>query len=150
MRRNVASIEVDVRVDVAYDRWTQHPRFSAFLDDVESATELGDPQSRWITRLAGVQREFESTVGEHVRGEKVAWTTLRGWPYEAAVIFEPAGGDRTVIMVTLDHEPNTILERVADRLGLTRRRLHASLEKFKQHVERGSSRVDSNGSHDTL
>lgn len=150
MRTNVASIEVDVPVDAAYDRWTRHPRFSAFMDDVDNATQLGDRHSRWMTRFAGVQREFESTVGEHLRGQKIAWTTLRGWPHEAAVTFEPVGADRTVITVSIDHQPNSIMERVADRLGLIRRRLQASLEEFKQNVEAHSTGVDLNGNHEPI
>ena len=57
MSTNVATIEVAVPVEVAYDEWTMLPMFPSFMDDVDSVTKLGNGRYRWVTRIAGVQRE---------------------------------------------------------------------------------------------
>ncbi len=143
MRTNSASIEVDVPVEVAYGRWAMLPGFPAFMDDVDSVTRLGEGHYCWVTRIAGVRREFESRVDAQGPGE-IVWTSVHGLPQEGSVTFEPVGLGRTVITARLDLNPGTVLEKAADRLGLVRRRLRSSLLEFKRHVEAPpSGRVDS-------
>ena len=66
MGTNVGSIEVAVPVEVAYDQWTTLPTYPAFMDDVECVKRLGNGRYRWVTRISGVEREFESKVAEHI------------------------------------------------------------------------------------
>lgn len=125
MSTYAASIEVDVPVDVAYQHWTRVPMFPASIDD--GVTRLGNRRYRRVTRIVGVQRDFDSTVREHLPGEKVGWTSVPDLPQEGAVTFEPPAPERSVVTVTLDIEPSTMVDEIAER-GLIRRRLQASLE----------------------
>ena len=98
----------------------------------------------------GVEWEFESEVAEHIPGVKIAWTSAHGLPQEGAVTFESTEAERTVITVTLDLEPSTMVAKIADRLGMIRRRLQASLEEFKQDVEARPTGVHPNANYDTV
>ena len=86
-------------------------------------------------------------MSEHVPGVKIAWTSVDGLPQEGAVTFEPAEADRTAVAVTLDLEPSSVVEKIADNLGMIRRRLQASLEEFKRHAEARQTGVHLNGSY---
>jgi hypothetical protein len=66
------------------------------------------------------------------------------------VTFESTEAERTVVTVTLDLEPSTMVEKIADRLGMIRRRLQASLEEFKQDVEARPTGVHPNANYDTV
>ena len=122
-------------VEVAYDQWTMLQLFPAFMDDVDTVTKLGAGHHRWVTKIAGVERKFESKVVDHIPAERIAWSSTEGLQHEGEVTFEPVDDERTTITVCLDLEPNTVVEHLADQLGVVRRRLQTSLEEFKQNVE---------------
>ena len=121
--------------------------FPAFMDDVDTVTKIGDGRHRWVTRIAGVEREFETKVVDHIPTERIAWTTVDESSHEGEVTFEAVDKTRTLITVCLDLEPTTTIERIADQLGVVRRRLQTSLEDFKPNVEARPTGVHLNASY---
>lgn len=148
MSTNLATIDVDVPIEVAYDQWTILQMFPAFMDGVDTVKKLGAGRHRWAIKIAGVEREFESQVVEHVPAEKIAWSSTEGTQHEGEVTFEPIDDERTTITVQIDLEPSTVMEHLADQLGVVRRRLQTSLEEFKMNVEARPTGVHLNASYD--
>lgn len=148
MSTNLATIDVDVPVEVAYDQWTMLQMFPVFMDDVDAVTKIGKGRHRWVTKIAGVEREFESEVVDQTPAQRIAWSSVDGLQHEGEVTFEPVDDERTTITVCLDLEPNTATEHLADKLGVVRRRLQTSLEEFKQNVEARPTGVHLNASYD--
>ena len=71
-----ADVVVDVPVGVAYDQWTQFESFPQFMGGVERITQLDDTHTHWVTKIGGVEREFDAEITEqHV--EDQAFVGLR-------------------------------------------------------------------------
>ncbi|WP_457963880.1 SRPBCC family protein [Arthrobacter sp. D1-29] len=128
-------IVVDVPVTTAYNQWTQFEDFPHFMGGVESVTQLGDDRLKWVARIAGVRREWEARILEQVPDRKVAWASTGGATNAGAVEFEDAGGGKTAIALTLDYQPEGVVEKVGDLLHVVARQAEMDLKKFKKFIE---------------
>src|ERR671914_393343 len=81
------SVDVDVPIRVAYDQWTQFESFPEFMGGVERITQLDDTHTHWVTKIGGVEREFDAEITEQHPEERVAWTTVNGTHQSGVVTF---------------------------------------------------------------
>src|SRR4051795_12840895 len=133
------SVEVAVPVSTAYNQWTQFEEFPQFMSGVQQVEQLDDQTLRWVAEIAGVRRQWIATVLEQVPDQKVAWAATEGATNAGAVTFValPAGGTR--VTLTLDYEPEGVVEKVGDALNIVERQATGDLERFKSFIEsRGS------------
>ena len=72
------AVDVAAPVRVAYNQWTQFEEFPRFMDGVESVTQLTDDRLHWVVNIAGVSREFDTTITEQTPDHRIAWTTNSG------------------------------------------------------------------------
>jgi hypothetical protein len=128
-------IVVDVPVSTAYNQWTQFEDFPHFMGGVESVTQLSDERLKWVAHIAGVRREWEAKILEQVPDRKVAWTSIEGATNAGAVEFEDAGGGKTALMLTLEYQPEGVVEKVGDMLHVVARQAESDLKKFKRFIE---------------
>jgi uncharacterized membrane protein len=128
-------IVVDVPVSTAYNQWTQFEDFPHFMGGVESVTQLSDERLKWVAHIAGVRREWEAKILEQVPDRKVAWTSTEGATNAGAVEFEDAGGGKTALMLTLEYQPEGVVEKVGDMLHVVARQAESDLKKFKKFIE---------------
>jgi uncharacterized membrane protein len=56
------SVDVEVPVRTAYNQWTQFESFPRFMEGVESVTQLDDTHNHWVTKVGGVEREFDTVI----------------------------------------------------------------------------------------
>jgi hypothetical protein len=129
------SVQVDVPVTIAYNQWTQFEDFPHFMGGVEEVRQLDDRRLHWVAEIAGVRREWEASVLEQVPDLKVAWAATAGATNAGAVRFEPAGAGSTIVHLTLEYEPEGVVEQVGDKLGIVERQVVSDLERFKALVE---------------
>ncbi len=129
------SIQVDVPVATAYNQWTQFEDFPYFMGGVKEVRQLDDRRLHWVAEIAGVRREWEASILEQVPDQKVAWAATAGATNAGAVRFEPAGAGSTIVYLTLEYEPEGVVEQVGDKLGIVERQVKADLERFKNLVE---------------
>jgi uncharacterized membrane protein len=129
------SIDVDVPVRVAYNQWTQFEEFPRFMDGVSSITQLEDDRLHWIVDIAGVTREFDTTITEQIPDERVAWTTTSGPEHAGVVTFHTIDDATTRVTLQMDFEPEGFLETVGDKLGFVSGRLAGDMKNFKSFIE---------------
>jgi hypothetical protein len=129
------SIEVDVPVSTAYGQWTQFEDFPHFMGGVKQVRQLDDRRLHWVAEIAGVRREWEAAVLEQVPDQKVAWAATSGATNAGAVRFEPAGTGSTIVYLTLEYEPEGLVEQAGDKLGIVQRQVKSDLERFKKLIE---------------
>ncbi len=129
------SIDVDVPVRVAYDQWTQFEEFPRFMDGVSSISQVEDDRLHWIVDIAGVTREFDTTITEQIPDERVAWATTSGPSHAGVVTFHTLDDDRTRVTLQMDFEPEGFLETVGDKLGFVSGRLAGDMKNFKSFIE---------------
>ena len=80
------SIDVDVPIRAAYDQWTQFETFPQFMGGVERITQLDDTHTHWVTKIGGVEREFDAEITEQHPEERIAWTSTSGEAKHAGVV----------------------------------------------------------------
>jgi uncharacterized membrane protein len=134
-----ASIEVAVPVSTAYNQWTQYESFPRFMQGVEEVRQLTDTTTHWRVSIGGVAREFDAEITEQTPDQRIAWRSTEGTGHAGVVTFHKLDDAVTKIMLQLDTEPQGIVEKAGDAIGLPRRDAKADLRNFKEFIEeRGS------------
>ncbi|MEU0038331.1 SRPBCC family protein [Streptomyces sp. NPDC006333] len=130
------SIEVDVPLRIAYAQWTQFETFPHFLGCVEKITRLDNSLTRWKTKVAGVEREFEAEIIEQIPDESVAWKTVDGEAKQTGVVtFHRLADNKTKVVLALHYERKGFAQNFGDRLGFIKRQVADDLKTFKQYIE---------------
>lgn len=128
-------ILVNVPVSTAYNQWTQFEEFPHFMGGVKSVTQLTDDRLEWVAEIGGIRRQWEAKILEQVPDRRVAWAATEGATNAGAVDFEDVGGGQTSIRLTLEYEPEGLIEKVGDKLNVVDRQAEADLERFKEFIE---------------
>ncbi|MZE75522.1 SRPBCC family protein [Streptomyces xinghaiensis] len=130
------SVEVEVPVRTAYDQWTQFEDFPQFMEGVERIEQRTPTRTHWVTKIAGVKREFDAEITEQIPDERVAWTTVEGEAKQAGVVtFHRLDDKRTKVMLQLDHDPQGIADTVGDKMGFVKKQAKQDLSRFKSFIE---------------
>ena len=129
------SIQVNVPVSTVYNQWTQFAEFPQFMGGVQKVVQLDDRRMHWVAEIAGVKREWDAVVLEQVPDQKVAWAATSGATNAGAVMFAPAGLGQTLVTLSLEYEPEGIVEKVGDKLSVIEKQAESDLEKFKAFIE---------------
>ncbi|GAA0290524.1 SRPBCC family protein [Streptomyces polychromogenes] len=130
------SIEVDVPVRAAYDQWTQFESFPQFMDGVERIEQRTDTLTHWVTKIAGVQREFDAEIIEQIPDTKIAWVTVGGETEQSGLVtFRPIDPAHTEVTFMMDFDPEGMAENIADKFGFVDRQVKGDLKRFKHFIE---------------
>jgi len=128
-------VDVSVPVRTAYNQWTQFEEFPRFMEGVEEIRQLDDKRLFWRTNIAGVKREFEAEITEQHPDHRIAWRSIGGTDHAGVVTFHRLDDNTTRVTVQLDSEPEGVVEKVGDALGLLKRRVSGDLARFKELIE---------------
>jgi uncharacterized membrane protein len=128
------TVVVDVPVSTAYNQWTQFEDFPQFMSGVKQVTQLSDDRLEWVAEIVGVRRQWMAKIVEQVPDRKVAWAATEGATNAGAVTFEDLGG-RTSVHLSLEYEPEGILEQLGDKLNLVESQAEGDLDRFKSFIE---------------
>jgi uncharacterized membrane protein len=129
------SIDVNVPVSAAYNRWTQFESFPKFMDGVDRIDQLSPTHLHWLTSIGGVSREFDAEITEQRPDERIAWTSLDGPKQAGVVTFHRLDAGKTRVMLQLDFQPEGVVETAGDKLGFVGRRIEGDLDRFKKFIE---------------
>ena len=105
------------------------------MEGVERIDQTSDTMTHWVTKIGGVEREFDAKITEQHPDERVAWTSVDSPKQAGVVTFHRLSEDTTKVMVQLDFEPEGIVETVGDKLGVVSRRVSGDLQRFKEFIE---------------
>jgi uncharacterized membrane protein len=111
------SIDVDVPVSTAYNQWTQFETFPKFMEGVERIDQITPTKTHWVTKIAGVQREFDAEVTEQHPDERVAWTTENGTHQSGVVTFHRISDTTTRVKGDLKNFKSFIEKRGVEEDG---------------------------------
>ena len=129
------SILVNVPVSTAYNQWTQVEDFPQFMGGITSVTQVTDDTLEWIAQIAGVRRQWTAKILEQVVDRKVAWAATEGATNAGAVTFEDVGGGQTSVHLSLEYEPEGLLEKIGDKLNVVENQAEGDLDRFKAFIE---------------
>ncbi|HSN36129.1 MAG TPA: SRPBCC family protein [Arthrobacter sp.] len=126
---------VNVPVSVAYNQWTQFEEFPHFMGGVKSVKQLSDDRLEWVAEIAGVRRQWEAKILEQVPDRKVSWAATEGATNAGSVTFEDLGGGQTSVQLSLEYEPEGLVEKVGDKLNIVEKQAENDLNRFKAFIE---------------
>jgi uncharacterized membrane protein len=129
------SIDVEVPVSTAYNQWTQFESFPRFMSGVERIEQIDATRTHWVTKIAGVKREFDAEITEQHPDERVAWKSVSGPNQGGVVTFHRLDSDHTRVTLQLDFEPEGVLETAGDALGVVGKQAKDDLGRFKEFIE---------------
>jgi carbon monoxide dehydrogenase subunit G len=129
------TITVDVPISTAYNQWTQFEEFPQFMGGVQKVEQLDDKRLHWVAEIAGVKREWYATILEQRPDARVAWAASEGATNAGAVSFSSVGAGQTAVTLDLEFEPEGLVEKAGDALGIIEKQAQSDLEKFKSFIE---------------
>ena len=133
------SIEVKVPVSTAYNQWTQFEEFPRFMEGVEKVIQQDDTRLHWVVEIAGQTREYDATITEQTPDQRIAWRADGEATNAGVVTFHRISDDTTRIMLQLEYEPDGVIEKAGDIVGIVKGRVKGDLKRFKDFIEsRGS------------
>ncbi len=135
MSKIESSIDVNVPVRVAYDQWTQFEEFPRFMDVVESVKQVDDTHLHWVAKIAGVRKEWDAEITQQEPDQRIAWNSTSGAENAGAVDFHRLDDHKTRITLTMDVDPEGVVENVGNALGVPERQVEGDLERFKEFIE---------------
>ena len=129
------TILVNVPVSTAYNQWTQFEDFPQFMGGIESVSQLSDDRLEWVAEIGGVRRRWEAKILEQVPDRRVSWAATEGATNAGEVTFEDVGGGQTSVHLSLEYEPEGLVEKIGDKLNVIENQAEGDLNRFKAFIE---------------
>jgi uncharacterized membrane protein len=129
------SVDVAVPVKVAYDLWTQFEDWPEFMHRVDSASQIDDATVELSTKVWGITRKFEAEIVEQRPDERIAWHVKEGLSHSGVATFHELAPRLTRIEVSLDVEPEGLLEKAGRGMRFAKRAVRGDLHRFKAYAE---------------
>ncbi|GHH82000.1 hypothetical protein GCM10018781_65970 [Kitasatospora indigofera] len=130
------SIDVDVPLHGVYNQWTQFEEFPRFMDGVEEVRQTDDRHCHWTTKVAGARREFDTEIVDQLPDQRISWRTVGGDVRQMGVVtFQRLDDSRTRVSLAMEFEPQGMVEKAGDMLGVLDRQVKGDLNRFKGFIE---------------
>jgi CBS domain-containing protein len=129
------SIAVNVPVSTVYNQWTQFEDFPQFMSGVEQVRQLSDRRLEWVAEIAGVRRQWTAEILEQIPDQKVAWAATEGATNAGAVTFDDLGNGQAMVHLSLEYEPEGVVETIGDKLNVAESQAEKDLDRFKAFIE---------------
>ena len=135
MASHEASVTVQRPVRTVYNQWTQFESFPQFMEGVERVSQLDDQRLHWVTKISGVEREFDAQITEQTPDQRIAWKSTSGTKQSGVVTFHRLDEGETKVMLQMEIDPEGLVEKVGDTAGFVQRQVNNDLERFKKFIE---------------
>ena len=129
------SIDVNVPVRTAYNQWTQFEEFPRFMEGVLEVRQLDDRRLHWRAKVGGQEKAWDAEITEQVPDDRIAWRARSGAANAGVVTFHRLGEGCTRIMLQLEYEPEGVMEKAGDAVGVVSHRVEGDLLRFKEFIE---------------
>jgi len=129
------SVDIAVPVKVAYDLWTQFEEWPTFMHRVDSADQVDDSTVEISTKVWGITKRFTAEIVEQRPDERIEWNVEEGLMHRGVVTFHELAPRLTRIEVSLDVEPESLLEKAGRGMRFAKRAVRGDLHRFKAYAE---------------
>jgi uncharacterized protein (TIGR02271 family) len=130
------SIEVNAPLRAVYNQWTQFEEFPHFMEGVEEVRQEGEKFLLWKAKIAGKVKEWKAEITDQVPDQRITWESIDGSPNSGTITFEELGADLTRVNAMIGYEPEGLLEKTGDALGIPSGRIEGDLQRFRDYMEK--------------
>jgi hypothetical protein len=131
--------DVAVPVERAYEEWTNFNDFPKFMHRVLNVEQKDDEHLEWQEKIWFSTRQWEGEITDRRKNDRIAWKTTKGTSHSGVVSFHKLDSNLTRVLVTLDFQPNGVLEKMASGMRFVKRAVQADLARFKAYCEFGDA-----------
>ena len=129
------SVDVAVPIKTAYNQWTRFEDWPDFMHRLESTDQVDDATVAFQSKVWGIKKRFEAEIKEQRPDERIEWDVSQGLAHSGVVTFHRLSNRLTRIEVTLDIEPDSLLEKAGRGWRFAKRAVRGDLHRFKAYVE---------------
>jgi uncharacterized membrane protein len=129
------AVDVAVPLKVAYDQWTQFEDWPEFMHRFEKVDQVDDAKVAFTTKIWGFTKRFEAQIVEQHPDERIEWDVKEGVAHSGVATFHKLAPRLTRVEVSVDVEPDSLLEKAGRGMRFTKRAVRADLHRFKAFVE---------------
>jgi uncharacterized membrane protein len=129
------SIEVSVPASKAYNQWTQFEEFPCFMEGVTEVKQLDDSHLHWKANVGGKEEEWDAEITEQLPDKRISWRNTSGSGNAGVVTFHRLSDAKSRIMLQLEYDPQGLVEKTGDALGVVSARVEGDLRRFKEFIE---------------
>jgi uncharacterized membrane protein len=129
------SMDVAVPLKTAYNQWTRFEDWPDFMHRIESVDQVDDATVAFQTKVWGIKKRFEAEILEQRPDERIEWDVTEGLAHTGVVTFHQLDKRLTRIELTLDIEPDSLVEKAGRGWRFAKRAIRGDLHRFKAHVE---------------
>jgi uncharacterized membrane protein len=129
------AVDVAVPLEEAYNHWTQFEEWPAFMHRLENVEQVDDATVTFQSKFWGISKRFEAQIVEQKPDEKIEWDVTDGVAHTGVVTFHQLSERLTRIELTLDIEPNGLVEKAGRGWRFAKRGIRGDLHRFKAYVE---------------
>jgi uncharacterized membrane protein len=133
------SVDVAVPIKTAYNQWTRFEDWPDFMHRFESVDQIDDATVAFQTKVWGIKKRFEAEILEQRPDERIEWDVSQGLAHTGVVTFHRLSNRLTRIEVTLDIEPDSLVEKAGRGWRFAKRAVRGDLHRFKAYVELNES-----------
>jgi uncharacterized protein (TIGR02271 family) len=105
------------------------------MEGVEEVRQEGEKRLFWKAKIAGRVKEWEAEITNQDPNQRIAWQSIDGSPNSGTITFEEISADWTRVNATIGYEPEGLLEKTGDALGIPSGRIEGDLKRFRDYVE---------------
>jgi len=127
--------DVGAPIDKVYEAWTKFDEFPRFMHRVLNVEQKDRDKISWQEKIWFSKRQWEGKVTERKKNDRIVWTTSSGMSHKGVVSFHKLADNLTRVMVTMEFEPNGMVEKMASGLRFVKRAVQSDLARFKAYVE---------------
>ena len=129
------SVDVAVPVKDAYNQWTKFEDWPEFMHRIESAEQVDDAKVAFTTKIWGIKKRFEAQIVEQHPDERIEWNVEDGVSHTGVASFHKLAPRLTRIEVSIDVEPEGLVEKAGRGMRFTKRAVRSDLHRFKAFAE---------------
>jgi uncharacterized membrane protein len=129
------AVDVAVPLKVAYDQWTQFENWPEFMHRIENVEQVDDAKVAFTSKIWGFTKRFEAQIVDQHPDERIEWDVKEGVAHTGVATFHKLAPRLTRIEVTIDVEPDSLLEKAGRGMRFTKRAVRGDLHRFKAFAE---------------
>jgi uncharacterized membrane protein len=143
MALTARSIDVNAPLRAVYDQWTRFEEFPLFLEGVQEVRLEAEKFLLWKVKIAGKIKDWEAEITNQVPDQEISWESVDGSSNSGTITFEELDPQWTRVTASIGYEPEGILEKTEEFLGITSGRIERDLEQFRDYIQgKQKDRVD--------
>jgi uncharacterized membrane protein len=129
------SIDIGVPLETVYNQWTQYELWPDFMHRVTRVTQEDDCTVSFGIKIWGRTKEFTASIETQRPDERIKWKVTQGMALTGVVTFHQLGPRLTRVLLGIDLEPGSLVEKTGRGLRHFKRAARGDLHRFKAFIE---------------